>query len=77
MKFLFAKNFKDKRGGGAYHDFLSETFVSQYRNTLWGSPSVFEKLSITEKFQGSEGGKWGSIPIFHWKFVFSQYRKTS
>ena len=36
--------------GRAYHDFLSRFFGSHYRNISWKNPSVFQKISATEKF---------------------------
>ena len=53
--------------------FRQNCFVSQYRKTLWGNPSVFQKISGIEKFYASEG----YVTIFCRNFFVSQYRKIS
>ena len=56
--------------------YFSEFFVSQYRKTLQGNPSVlcFGTFPVANKFMDKKGG---NAKTFRRKFFVSQCRKTS
>ena len=47
------------------HYFLSKFFVSQYRKTLQGNPSVlcFRKFLVAKKFMDKKGGRVSKISV--------------
>ena len=60
--------------GGSIQKFHRNFFVSYYRKTSWGNPSVFQKISGMEKIMVKKRGR---IQKFHRNFFVSHYQKIS
>ena len=54
-KFLVAKKFMDKKGGGEYHNFPSKYFCLTVPKNFVGEPFSVSLISGIEKFYASEG----------------------
>ena len=71
---LWYRKILGNREGAGITIFRHNCFVSQYRKTSWGNPSVFQKISGIENFQRVSEGY---VTIFRRKFFVSQYRNIS
>ena len=72
-KFLVAKKFMDKRGGGEYQNFPSKTFCLTVPKNFVGEPFSVSLISGIGKIYASEG----YVTIFRRKFFVSQCRNIS